>query len=239
MKIAICEDELADEQFLRQTLELLLNEQNLSYSMISFTSGKQMLAALETESFDISFIDIYLDEVDGVALAKEMRKNNRNSAIIFTTSSQEYMAEGYTLGVLHYLVKPFSIADVKEALDRALLKVKEYERCLEVVVHRRKELIFFRDIKYVESQSRCCVLHTTSGEKAVYENLNRIEKQLEDPSFLRCHRSFIVNMDNVMALETQDFVLFSGEKVPMKRDNVKALREAYVQYRLNAVRKEV
>lgn len=52
MRIAICEDELADEQFLRQTLELLLNEQNLTYSIVSFASGTQMLAALETECFE-------------------------------------------------------------------------------------------------------------------------------------------------------------------------------------------
>lgn len=52
MRIAICEDELADEQFLRQTLELLLNEQNLTYSIVSFSSGTQMLAALETECFE-------------------------------------------------------------------------------------------------------------------------------------------------------------------------------------------
>lgn len=238
MRIAICEDELADEQFLRQTLELLLDEQNLTYAIVSFASGTQMLAALETECFDLSFIDIYLDEVDGVTLARKIRQTSREAAIIFTTSSKEYMAEGYELGVLHYLVKPFTGSAVKEGLDRAMQKITEEDRCLEVVVQRRKELIFYRDIKYIESQSRCCVLHTVSGEKAVYTTLDKLEAQLDDPRFLRCHRSFLVNMNNVMELAAQDFVLFSGEKVPIKRNESKLIRDTYAIYRLNHVRKE-
>lgn len=238
MKIAICENDLLDEKFLRLTLEYLLKAKDLSYSIVSFTSGKQMLTALETDHFDISFLDIYLDEVDGVVLANKIRKDSKQTSIIFTTSSEEHMADGYALGVVHYLVKPFNESDVHEALNRSMKKIQEQEPCIEVIVRRRRELIFFRDIKYVESQNRCSVLHTTFGEKAVYESLNQLEKKLTDPRFLRCHRSFLVNMDNVMALEVQDFLLFSGEKIPMKRDELKKLRARYASYRLDIVRED-
>lgn len=236
LKIAICEDNRDDEQFLRITLENILEARGLSYSLISFTSGEQMLAALEKEDFDLSFIDIYLGEANGVTVAKKVREKNKYATIIFTTSSKEFMSEGYSVGAAHYLVKPFQANLVMDALDRGLQVMNEDNSYSEFVINRRKEIVFHRDIKYVESQRRCCVLHTVTGEKALYGKLSEIEAKLDDPRFLRCQRSFLVNMDNVMDVTKEDFLLFSGESIPINRTNANEIKTAYTKYRVGKVR---
>lgn len=236
LKIAICEDNREDEQFLRITLENILEARGLSYSLISFTSGEQMLAALEKEDFDLSFIDIYLGEVNGVTVARKVREKNKYATIIFTTSSKEFMSEGYSVGAAHYLVKPFQAKQIMDGLDRGLQVMNEDNSYSEFVINRRKEIIFHRDIKYVESQRRCCVLHTITGEKALYGKLSEIEESIKDARFLRCHRSYLVNMDNVMDLTKEDFHLYSGERIPINRKTTGAIKEAYMKYRIRKVR---
>lgn len=236
IKIAICEDKLSDLTFLQTCLHQLLTEKQVSYTVTSFTSGKDMYQALTEESFTISFIDIYLDTVNGILLAQRIREKNRHAAIIFTTSSQEYMAEGYQIGVLHYLVKPLTIEGVEEALDRALRTTKISERYIEVTVNRQREQILLRDINFVEFQNRVCILFTNDGEKTVYIRLNELEEMLNDPRFLRCHRSFLVNMDKVVGIEKREFLLADHHRIPINREQAKELQQSYARYKIKKVR---
>lgn len=236
IKIAICEDRLSDMTFLQECLHKLLTEKKISYTLTSFTSGKDMFQALEQENFAISFIDIYLDEINGILLAKRIRAENRNAAIIFTTSSQQYMAEGYQIGVLHYLLKPFAIEGVEEALDRALRTVEISEQYIELTINRQKEQILHREINYVESQNRSCVLFTDLGEKTAYIRLEELEKKLNDPRFLRCHRSFLVNMDKVIGIDKREFIMVDQRHISMGREQVKQIQQRYARYKIKKVR---
>lgn len=236
IKIAICEDKLEDLSFLQDCLQKLLIENQISYTLTSFTSGKDMLQALEEDRFALSFIDIYLDEVDGIVLAKKIRAQNREAAIVFTTSSEAHMAMGYQIGVLHYLLKPFVLKDVEEALNRALRMVAVSERYSEVTVKRQKEQLLHREIRFVESQNRSCVFFTESSEKQVYCRLDALEEQLDDPRFLRCHRSFLVNMDKIVGIEKREFILDDQTRIPMNREKAKQLQADYANYKIRQVR---
>lgn len=236
IKIAICEDKLSDMAFLQESLHKLLTERQLSYTLTSFTSGKDMLEALEEEQFAISFIDIYLDEINGILLAKRIRSENRNAAIVFTTSSSQHMAEGFQIGVLHYLLKPFTVEAVEEALDRGLRMAEISEQSIELTINRKKEQLLHREIHYVESQNRCCILHTDLGEKSVYLRLDVLEEQLADPRFLRCHRSFLVNMDQIIGIEKREFILADQQRIPMNREQAKQLQQQYARYKIKKVR---
>lgn len=239
INIAICEDKLEDMTFLQESLHQLLTEKELSYNLTCFTSGRDMLEALGKQRFAISFIDIYLDEISGIMLAQKIREENREAPIIFTTRSQDYMADGYELGVLHYLVKPFTYEHVAEALERALRVAKYSEQYLEVRVNREMEKILFREIYYIESQNRYCIINTTNDEKSVICRMDDLESQLEnDPRFLRCHRSFIVNMDKIYSAEKLDFVLNDKRRVPMNRETLRQLKDTFTNYRINKVREE-
>lgn len=236
IKIAICEDKLEDLTFLQQCLQKLLKENQISYTLTSFTSGKDMLHSLEEDYFAISFIDIYLDEVDGIVLAKKLRAQSREAAIVFTTFSEEHMAVGYQIGVLHYLLKPFILEDVEEALNRALRTVAVSEQSSEIVVNRQKEQLLHRELFSIESQNRCCVLVTESGEKQVYCRLDQLEDQLNDSRFLRCHRSFLVNMDKIVGIEKREFILSNCTRIPINREKSKHIQASYTRYKIQKVR---
>ncbi|MBO1306999.1 response regulator transcription factor [Enterococcus sp. 669A] len=236
LKIAICEDKQKDLDYLEKGLNQLLTEKKVPYIINTYTTGQGMLKVLEKEQFDIYFIDIYLDEVSGILLAQKIRSMNRLAAIVFITSSAQHMAEGYRIGVLHYLLKPFTLEELQEALERALRIIPVEERKTKLVVHRKNVEVLHRDIHYVEIQNRSCTLYTSQGEKMVYCSLNELEEKLDDPRFLRCHRSFLVNMEWITSIEERDFVVDGEKKVPINRESASKLKASYVRFRLNKVR---
>lgn len=238
LKLAICEDRQEDLNYLEQHLKQFLTKETLDFTITTFTSGKSMLEVLEKRQFDLYFIDIYLDEVNGILLAEKIRLTNKEAAIVFTTSSAHHMAEGYQLGILHYLLKPFTREDIKESLRRALRVIQVKDRSIEVMVERIATRIFHKQIQYVEFRNRYCTLFTDRGDKVVYCSLNELEDQLDDPRFLRCHRSFLINMDEVIGMKTRDFLMSDGREIPMSREHAKKLREAYAKYKINRVREE-
>lgn len=238
IKIAICEDQLEDLNFLQEHLHQLLTEKEISYNITCFTSGKDMLKCLEKQLFSIYFIDIYLDEVSGILLAQTIREKNREAPLVFTTRSQDHYVDGFELGVLHYLTKPFTYEQVKEALERSLKVASYNEQFLEVVVNRERMYLLYREIVFIESQNRYCRIVTTSGDFMVYTRLDDLEEQLVDARFLRCHRSFIVNMDKIAWVEKRDFILINSQRIPMTRDAVKRHKAAFADYRIKKVREE-
>ena len=90
--------------------------------------------------------------------------------------------------------------------------------------------IAYRDILYIESSNSKCLIHTVSGGvHTAYKTLNTIEKELNAPCFLRCHQSFLVNMDHVRQIG-KEFLLSNGETIPIRQRGVKPVRQAYMAY---------
>lgn len=90
--------------------------------------------------------------------------------------------------------------------------------------------VVYHEILYIESSNSKCILHTTSGGAyTVYKTLNTIEKELSDRRFLRCHQSFLVNMDHIRQVGKQ-LLLSNGIYVPIRQRGVKPVRQAYVDY---------
>ena len=90
--------------------------------------------------------------------------------------------------------------------------------------------IAYRDILYIESSNSKCMIHTVSGRvHTAYKTLNTIEKELNDSCFLRCHQSFLVNMDHVRQIG-KEFLLSNGETIPIRQRGVKPVRQAYMAY---------
>lgn len=95
--------------------------------------------------------------ISGVAAARTIRSKDRNAAIVFTTSSPDYYADGFAVGAVHYLLKPFNKSDIYEALDRCLRQVGQAERYIELTVNREVCRILLSDLLWAESrgQVRC------------------------------------------------------------------------------------
>lgn len=237
MLIAVCDDQTKDRDKLAEMLHDILAQRRLSIGLREFPSGEALLSAMDKEHFSICFLDIFMDGISGVAVARRIRQSKAPTAIVFTTSSREHMADGFEVGAVHYLVKPFTQDAVETALDRCLFQVGEAERFVEVVVDREPRRVLLNDLRWAESRSNACTLHLEREELITWLSLEELEAMLQDKRFLRCQRSYLVNLDYVSGMKGSDFVLADGALVPMSRENRAAMKDRLQKYLFEKARR--
>ena len=108
---------------------------------ISLASSEQFLFEQAYDRTQILFLDIEMEKMDGIALAREIRKHNRQMQIIFVTGYMEYIQEGYDVEALHYLLKPVSQEKIDSVLDRAVERLKTAYAVLLVIVICMNDII--------------------------------------------------------------------------------------------------
>lgn len=237
MLIAVCDDHAKDRAKLTETLHGILVQRRLSAELREFPSGEALLSAMEKESFSICFLDIFMDGISGVAVARRIRQNKTPAAIVFTTGSRDHMADGFEVGAVHYLVKPFIQDAVEIALDRCLLQVGETERFVEVMVDREPRRVLLSKLRWAESRSNACTLRMEREELITWLSLEELETMLQDNRFLRCQRSYLVNLDYVAALRGNNFLLSDGTQIPVSRESRTAIKERFEKYLFEKARR--
>ena len=164
----------------------------------------------------------------GNQIAHQLRAMGYQGEIVFLTASSDFAIEGYDVDASGYLLKPLDYGKLEMVMDRITRNIapSTYQ------IRQRSTVtkLSYHEILYIESSNSKCILHTESGGAyTVYKTLNTIEKELGDRRFLRCHQSFLVNMDHIKQIGKQ-FLLSNGDYVPIRQRGVKAVRQAYMDY---------
>ena len=230
MKIAICDDSKIDLMLSAMLIKNYFKSKSRSCCIETYDSGDSIISDIKNgECYDIIFMDIYIGNELGINVAKQLRELGYGNILIFSTVTDEYAVEGYSVKANGYLVKPYSQSGISAVLDGIL----QYhaDETLEVRCRSTVRYIPFRDIFYIESCNNRCVVHTDKEEITIYKKLDDIRLSLIDNSsrFLRCHRSYIVNMDHIVAAE-ENFLLDNGDIVLIKAKNSAAIKKEYMDY---------
>ena len=227
-RIAICDDLSSEREIIRNKVDSFFQKANLSYSIDEFASGKLLEGEFShgADHFDLVLMDIFMDDGNGYESAKTIRRYNRFVPIAFLTSSRDYAIESYDVEAAGYLVKP--IEDEKFFSLLSKLTRTETPRCLTITKGGHTRNFDYREIVYIESHAHTITLHLSQGDEvSAYTKLDALE--LDDPRFLRCHKSYIVNMDYVRYAE-DDFHLSIGGTVPIRTRGRKEICDAYTNY---------
>jgi len=228
MRIAICEDTKTDALYLRKALERYLNNSQLIAEIDLFESGEAFFAAFKPGKYQIVFMDIFMAEngMNGMDTAKKLKAADEHAVVIFTTTTTEYGIEGYNVSV-YYIVKPVEYNDLVNAMGKCRHLLERHALSIEITVNRRPLTIRLRDICYVEALQRTCVFATKMGEFTSARAFEGLELELGGLPFLRCHRSYIVNLNHVETLENRDFILKNGERVPISKRSLAEIRAVF------------
>ncbi len=235
IKIAVCEDDPSEQQTLRQLLSSYFNAHDFHFTLSFFSSGGDLLRALPERDFSLLFLDIFMDGIDGMETARRIRSGNYDLPIIFITASRDFAVESYEVNALYYLTKPLTADKLTAAMSRCTDLLKTSRRCLEVVSGRETVRVRLKEILYAEAFGNRIMLHTLNEDIPVYQSLDTLIQKVGDP-FLRCHRSFVVNMDFIQRIEGKDFILTSGDRVPIRTNGKPRVIEQYNYYFANLVR---
>lgn len=230
MNAAICDDTSRDREEICTYLRRYAQEKMLDITCTGFTSGEELLKNLTVQPYQIIFLDIYMDGLSGIEVARQIRSQNLDTLLIFITTSRDHAVEGFEVNALHYLVKPLSYKDVYEALERCRKISAVTERYIEVKTGKTSERVLCKKIFYIEVYNKILFIHTNNEVLKTYGSLDELEHELQGLPFLRCHRSYLVNMEQIQDMLDVEFILSNNERVPMRRKGRTQIQKIYQDY---------
>ena len=228
-RVAICDDCTKDAEFVQGILRKWATERQVDIQVECFPSAESFLFCYaEDKAWDILLLDIEMGSMDGVTMAKRVRQDNEIVQIVFITGYSDYIAEGYEVSALHYLMKPVNKTKLFEVLNRALEKRKQEECCLNLELSGEMVRIPFYEIRYLDVHQNYITIHCKQ-EYTLKRSLSSIEKELDD-RFCRVGRTVILNLKFVRRVTKTDVYLSEGTVLPLPRGAYETLNRAIINY---------
>ena len=202
-----------------------------------FSSGAELLESMKVaNSFDLFLLDILMPGINGIELAKEIRKQNDDAVIIFLSQSKDYTFEAFKVSAAQYILKPVKERTLFPILDKIVPLLKqERERYFMLSMSEKTVRLPFSSIVCVEFANRKLYAYLENGSVLVSKCLrtsfsNTISPLLQDSRFLHVHQSFAVNIEHVMELRSNSFITKNDIEVPIPRNKLAAAKERYFSF---------
>lgn len=229
MKLVICDDNPADIDYVTGLVGDWKRQTGTGVEILSFPSAEALLFAWEeNRDMDILLLDIEMGEMSGVKLARRLRRDGAQMQIVFITGYMDYIAEGYDVEALHYLLKPVTGERLGQVLNRAMERIRTREHMLWLALQDGVVRLSVYEIRYLEVMRNYTTVHGTE-DYSVKRSLNDLESEL-DESFYRIHRSFIVNLRFVKRITRTEVILKDGTALPLSRKRYEGLNRALIAY---------
>ena len=230
MRLAICDDNELERNCLQSLLKKYFSGTSISCEFTLYDRGISLYYdVMEEIEYDIIFLDLFMRDSFGLSIAQKLRGIQYKGKIIFCTVSADYALESYDVYASGYILKPYSLKDIRRTLDRYL---PEYQ-CNSYKIKQKAQYVYipYNDIMYVESSNNKCTIHRSDGrEYNIYKKLTEVEEELKDPRFLRCHQSYLVNM-NYISEANNSFLLQNGEEILIRAKSKKEIQQKFMDYK--------
>lgn len=232
MRIAIVEDESSQRQLIAQYLGEWRRRDEPKPESVCFQNSESFLFSWEEDKqFDLLILDIEMGDINGMELARKLRSEGEQIPILFVTGYQEYMQYGYDVGALHYLMKPLQKQKLFQVLERLALEQEKEEKKLLVDTVDGKMSISLDKIWYVEASAHRSQLFLEHAQITLKNSFGEIEEWMRGRSeFVKCHRSYLINLKHVSSLGKTDVFLDDGRNVPLSRLAAKQVGAAFIRY---------
>lgn len=229
MHVGICDDRGEDcalvESYVREWGAL----RGETIAAETFPSAEAFLFRYdEDKSFDVLLLDIEMGGMDGVTMAKTVRRGNAAVQIVFITGYSDYIAEGYDVAALHYLMKPVHREKLFEVLDRAADNLRRDSRALTLECGGEIVRVPLYEIRYLDVCKNYTTVHA-AREYTVKKTLGALFEEL-DERFVRIGRAAIVNLAYIRRVTKTDAILTDGTAVPLPRGAYETLNRAIIAY---------
>lgn len=227
MKIAICDDELKITQQIAGMVRKCLPDCEVT----CYRCGEDLLTTQKT--FDLIFLDIQMDGLNGIQTAKKIRSMDETVLIVFITGIKEYVFDAFDVTAFHYLLKPVQIEKLQEILHKAERKITREKHCPKrqlLIKTREKSLtIDTNDILFLENALRKIVIHTKTEPIVVYGTMSEFEQKVGS-GFYRSHRGYLVNMAHISEYDTENIYMDNGEIAYLTRKNYPDFVKQYMRF---------
>lgn len=234
---AVCDD---DPKQLEITLGLMRRyvqqRPDVELHYTAFSSGQALLWAENSNSFDLYLLDVLMPEPNGIQTGLRLRESGAEGAIIYLTTSRDFAVESYQARAFFYLVKPVQEQELFGVLDQAVEVLERRKKeCLMIHTGTGQRLVRMDHILYVERTGRTMRCHCQDGEVVTSISLRTslreaVRPLLKEPQFVLCGASFVLNLRHVTAIEDHMALLDNGGQVPIPRQKIAVVTQAWMDY---------
>lgn len=214
MKFAICDDNREYINSIETYIDKLKDEK-IEYD--TFFSGEELVFEYENNKadYDAIFLDMEMDEMNGIETADKIRRIDKHVIIVFVTSYTKYMQESFKCSPFRFLVKPIEFEDFKKVYYEILAKISEYAETFVFLENKKRKRIFCSDILFMESSAHSILIHAKNGEvHKMRKTMNELIKEINPEKFARTHRAYVVNLDYVYQISENE-ILLHNHSIPV------------------------
>lgn len=231
MTIAIVDDIKEERVLLRTRLEKIFHRKIWGFIAVSMRMGRHFLKLRRIRTSQFYFWT-FIWMVQGVEIAKEFRKSNKDCLLIFTTTSSDHALEGFQVRAMHYLVKPYTEDELSSLTDEILSRIPTPEKTLPLKVNGSEFQVPFKTIVHADHFSHMIHIHTTAKKELVIrQSFSSFTAPLkEDSRFFVCNRGTIINMEHAVDFDGTMFLLDDGSKIAVSRELSKLARQHFMDY---------
>ncbi len=239
MLVAIVDDEPEAIRQLKDPLVSVAKNKGLPITVQEYLTGEAFLASLPSESFDIVFLDIYIDTISGLDLAKELRRVSAGCMIIFVTTSRENMPEAFRFHAFDYVVKPVSSERLTTLFSDALTVLPTMNRFMTFTANRQEVHLFFSDCISAASSGHYLLIKSKKGDE--YRTRMTIKEFQDitdnDERFLPINKGIVVNMDHIRSITERTCIMANGTQFPIKVRESQKIEQTWQNYCFDQLRK--
>lgn len=231
IRIAVVDDEKIQVELLEKYLQNWAQKKDIKAIVESFYNAESFEFSWSMDKkYDILLLDIQMSGLNGIELAKKIRKEDNIINIIFITAVTDYIQEGYDVSAINYLIKPVREQKLYECLDRAVCKISKEEKT--ILINEDGEIIRITQshIVYIEAFAHSIDVNTMEKSYATRKSISMIEKELDECIFIRCHRSYIVGLRYIKRIGTNQLELDNGKVIPISRRQYSKTNMAFIKY---------
>lgn len=231
MEIAIVEDSGYELEQLYTYIQNYFSKRQIFRRVDTYQSGESFLESWETHSYDLVFLDIMMDRITGIDVARTIRQTDKDCLIIFISASKEFALQGFEVRAFDYLVKPITKERFDQTMELCQCELLKHIRYIEVKESRTMVKVPLQEIIYTDYYNHYIQIHTTERMIRSYQQFDSFSPLLLCyPQFLCCYRNCIVNMDRIASIDKNDFIMETGERVPIIRNSRHEIYQQYADY---------
>lgn len=226
--VAIVDDTKSDSDALSKLVSTYFEQQDKPYMLRVFNAPMDFIRS--TENYDIVFLDIRMNTLDGIEVARIMRKINSSFILIFVTAMAQLAIKGYEVDALDFIVKPADQFSINYVMDKAISRL-DSQSSVQLPIKTSEGIISLSsgDITYVEVFDHNLVYHTTRGVFESRGRLSDVMSKLDEKRFVMCNRSFIVNLRYVTRVNG-DYLMVENTQVSISKTHRKKILQHFSNF---------
>lgn len=228
MKIVICDD---DAHYVEQLYIHITEYMKNRFIECDITTTTNPISIVKSDKkFDLAFLDIQMDQIDGISLAKELKRRNSRLALFFITNYNEYQDDAMDLQAFRYFSKPFNLNRLYAGLDKAMEYIDGAYVDIYLCGDGAQRRILTDDILYVMRDNRHVVMVTKNGSFNTKESFDEWCSKLPALFFYQVHNSFFVNLHYVDVYAYSELILSNGDRIPIASRKQAGFRKFWFEY---------